>query len=84
MIKSNRELISTREAAELLACTQGRIRQLVLGDPPELWSDHLGNNLVVDRKEVLARKDRYEKLRRKGSVPGPSPKGFQPDAKKSA
>lgn len=83
-IKTDRTLISTAEAAELLGVTQGRIRQLVLpgshGEAPVFWSDHVGSKiLVVDRKEVVAYGRKMQRLRDKGEVRGQAPGGFKKD-----
>ena len=81
-IKTDRTLISTAEAAELLGVTQGRIRQLVLpgshGEAPVFWSDHVGSKiLVVDRAEVVAYGRKMQRLRDRGQVRGQAPGGFK-------
>jgi len=83
-IKTNRTLISTVEAAEILGVSQGRVRQLVLpgskGRPPKLWSDHLGPKIiVVDKKEVERLATEMQRRRSEGRVCGPKPLGFKPD-----
>lgn len=50
-LKPDRNLCSTREAAEIYGCTMGRIRQLALAG--ELWCGHLHDRaLVYDLDEV--------------------------------
>ena len=83
-IKTQRTLISTAEAAEILGVTQGRVRQLVLpgphGEPPVLWSEHLGSKiLVVDMAEVKRYNQKMERLRAEGKIRGAAPGGFKPD-----
>lgn len=83
-IKTQRTLISTVEAAEILGVSQGRVRQLVLpgskGQPPKLWSDHLGPKIiVVDKKEVERLAQEMQRRRDEGRVCGPKPLGFKRD-----
>ena len=83
-IQTERSLISTAEAAEILGVTQGRVRQLVLPQPkgkePVLWSTHLGSKiLVVDEAEVRQYAKRMNKLRSEGKVRGAAPQGFKKD-----
>lgn len=83
-LRTNRQLIGTREAAEILQVSQGRIRQLVLpqgkDQKPVLWSGHVGvHTLVVDLAEVQAYAADLEERRKQGKVRGPAPQGFRPD-----
>ena len=83
-VRTTRTLIGTREAAQILGVTQGRIRQLTLpsstGAKAILWSDHIGaKTVVVDKAEVEAYGEDLNERRLAGHVPGPKPKGFQPD-----
>ena len=83
-IKTQRTLISTAEAAEILGVTQGRVRQMVLpgphGEEPVLWSEHLGQKiLVVDEAEVKKHAKKMQRLRDQGQVRGAAPGGFKPD-----
>jgi len=83
-IKTTRTIISTVEAAEILGVSQGRVRQLVLpgsrGQPPKLWSAHLGPKIIVlDEGEVIRLAKKMQRLRDQGRVCGPEPLGFKPD-----
>ncbi len=83
-IKTSRSLISTQQAAQILGVSQGRVRQLVLpgphGEPPVLWSQHLGQKiLVVDEAEVKRYGKKMERLRAEGKVRGAAPQGYKPD-----
>lgn len=83
-IRTERSLISTAEAAEILGVSQGRVRQMVLpqknGEDPVLWSRHLGSKiLVVDEAEVRKHAKRMNKLRAEGKIRGASPGGFKKD-----
>lgn len=83
-MRTTRDLIGTRQAAEILGVTQGRIRQLILpgagGARPVLWSEHVGMRaVVVDRREVEALAAEYEARRAAGGMPGPKPGGFKSD-----
>jgi transposase len=80
----NRTLCSCREAAEILGCTMGRVRQLCRkperGGPPLLWSQKFGARaLVLDLDEVKRLAKVRRKARDSGLTPGPAPGGFQPD-----
>lgn len=73
-----RTLISCREAAEILGCTMGRIRQMARKS--QLWSSRLGaRSLVLDRDEVKRLATLRQKARDAGAMPGPQPGGFSPD-----
>ena len=79
-----RTLCSCREAAEILGCTMGRVRQLCRkpagGGEPSLWSQKFGaRSLVLDLDEVKRLAKARRKARDAGLSPGPAPKGFQPD-----
>jgi len=80
----NRTLCSCREAAEILGCTMGRVRQLCRkperGGPALLWSQKFGARaLVLDLDEVKRLAKVRRKARDSGLTPGPAPGGFQPD-----
>lgn len=73
-----RTLISCREAAEILGCTMGRIRQLARNS--QIWSRRLGaRSLVFDRDEVKRLATLRQKARDAGALPGRHPSGFSPD-----
>ena len=79
-----RTLISCREAAVILGCTMGRVRQLCRkpegGGDPALWSKKLGARaLVLDLDEVKALANARRKARDAGIQRGPAPRGFRPD-----
>jgi hypothetical protein len=81
----NRTLCSCREAAEILGCTMGRVRQLCRKQPdgsaPVLWSKKLGPRaLVLDEDQVKKFAKARQKARDAGIVPGAGPGGFCPDA----
>ena len=83
-MKTKRSLITTQQAAKILDVTQGRVRQLVLpgpkGQPPVLWSTHMGMKLiVVDEAEVRKHGAKMKKLRDAGKVRGSMPKGYKRD-----
>lgn len=83
-MKTKRSLITTQQAAEILDVSQGRVRQLVLpgskGQPPVLWSTHMGMKLlVVDEDEVRKHGAKMKKLREAGKVRGSVPKGYKRD-----
>jgi len=79
-----RTLCTCREAAEILGCTMGRIRQLCrpqTDGQPALWSTKLTDRaLVLDLDEVKNLAKSRRKARDAGSVRGALPKGFQPDS----
>ena len=57
-LPKGKTLVSTREAAEILGVTMGRIRQLARlpEDEGGLWSFHVTpNTLVLDKAQVLKR-----------------------------
>lgn len=79
-----RTLISCREAAEILGCTMGRVRQMCRpqegSGEPLLWSKKLGARaLVLDADEVKRLAKARQKARDAGIQRGPAPGGFQPD-----
>jgi len=79
-----RTLCSCREAAELLGCTMGRVRQLcrkpVDGGEPVLWSKKLTERaLALDLAQVKRLAAARQKARDAGIVPGAKPGGFSPD-----
>ena len=83
-IKTNRTLISTAEAAEILGVTQGRVRQLVLpgpqGQQPVLWFCYLGTKILcLDKSEVTAYGRDMQKRRDAGKVRGQAPGGYKRD-----
>ena len=79
-----RELVGTAEAAEILGCTMGRVRQMCRqpegGGEPQLWSSKFNNRaLVLDLEQVKRLAKARQKARDAGISPGPAPGGFQPD-----
>ena len=73
-----RTLISCREAAEILGCTMGRIRQLARNK--QVWSKrHGARSLVLDRDELKRLASLRQKARDAGAMPGPPAGGFSPD-----
>jgi hypothetical protein len=79
-----RTLCSCREAAEILGCTMGRVRQMCRppenGGEPLLWSSKFNDRaLVLDLDEVKRVAKARQKARDAGIAPGPKPGGFQPD-----
>lgn len=79
-----RTLCSCREAAEILDCTMGRVRQMCRapegGGDPLLWSSRLGARaLVLDLNEVKKLAKARQKARDAGLMRGPPPGGFEPD-----
>ena len=83
-IKTQRTLISTVEAAKILDVSQGRVRQLVLpgpkGQPPKLWSDHLGPKIIVlDKREVEKLAKEMQRRRDEGRFFGHKPLVFKQD-----
>jgi hypothetical protein len=80
----SRTLCTCREAAEILDCTMGRVRQLCRkpkgGGDPALWSRKLtGRALVLDLDEVKRLAKARQKARDAGIQRGPAPGGFSPD-----
>jgi transposase len=79
-----RTLCSCREAAEILGCTMGRVRQLCRKkkgeDEPELWSRKLtGRALALDLEQVKRLAKVRQRARDAGIVRGARPGGFSPD-----
>lgn len=79
-----RILCTCREAAEIIGCTMGRVRQLCRagadGGQPVLWSHKLtGRALVLDLAQVKKFAKDRRLARDAGSVRGAPPGGFQPD-----
>lgn len=79
-----RTLCSCREAAELLGCTMGRVRQLCRkpedGGEPVLWSKKLTDRaLALDLSQVKRLAAARQKARDAGIVRGAKPGGFSPD-----
>jgi hypothetical protein len=79
-----RTLCSCREAATVLGCTMGRVRQLCRapegGGDPVLWSAKVGARaLVLDLEQVKRLAVARQKARDAGIQRGPAPGGFQPD-----
>ena len=57
-LPKDRTLISTREAAEILGLSMGRMRQLARAGEDEggLWSHHVTpNTLVFDKAQIVKR-----------------------------
>ena len=75
MIKTQRVLIGTREAAKILGCSQPRVRQLVASGG--VWSQTVGTLLMLDRDDVKARAEELSALRLAGKARGPNPRGFR-------
>ena len=78
----NRTLCSCREAAEVLGCTMGRVRQMCRADGGDalLWSAKFGKrSLVLDLEQVKKLAKARQKARDAGIARGPAPGGFQPD-----
>jgi hypothetical protein len=78
-----RTLCTCREAAKILDCTMGRVRQLCrkpkTGDPV-LWSAKFNDRaLVLDLDEVKRLAKARQKARDAGILPGARPGGFEPD-----
>ena len=83
-IKTQRTLISTAEAAEILGVTQGRVRQMVLpgphGEEPVFWHGYIGTKILcLDEAEVKKHAKKMQRLRDKGEVRGQAPGGFKKD-----
>jgi len=79
-----RTLCTCREAAEILGCTMGRVRQMCRqhegGGEPQLWSSKFNNRaLVLDLEQVKRLAKARQKARDAGISPGPAPGGFRPD-----
>jgi len=60
--------LTTKQAAEILGVSAGRIRQMVLDGTLE--AEHFGQNLAIDPASVEAAKARK-------TVPGPAPKAVK-------
>jgi hypothetical protein len=80
----SRTLCTCREAAEILGCTMGRVRQMCRkpkgGGEPTLWSRKLtGRALVLDLDEVKRLAKVRQKARDAGVQRGAAPGGFSPD-----
>jgi hypothetical protein len=70
--------ISTRQAAQILGCTQANVRKLVREERIQSWL--LSTRLsVVSQEEVEAFRDRTVAARKIGKAKGPPRGGFQPD-----
>ena len=79
-----RTLCTCREAAEILGCTMGRVRQMCRtpegGGEPTLWSSKLTDRaLVLDLEQVQKLAKARQKARDAGIAKGPAPGGFSPD-----
>jgi hypothetical protein len=80
-----RTLCSCREAARVLGCTMGRVRQMCRepegGGEPTLWSAKINErSLVLDLDQVKRLAAARQKARDAGTQPGPPPGGFSPDS----
>lgn len=80
-----RTLCTCREAAEIIGCTMGRVRQLCRpaadGSDPVLWSHKLTDRaLVLDLAQVKKFAQQRQRARDAGTVRGATPGGFQPDS----
>lgn len=72
--------ITSRDAAEILECSMGHVRNLALKAKLKSWK--LGSRFVVfDLQEVKTYKKSMEQWRRAGHR-GKAPGGFKPDASK--
>jgi hypothetical protein len=70
--------ISTRQAAQILGCTQANVRKLVREERIQSWL--LSTRLsVVSQEEVEAFRDRTVAARKIGKAKGPPRGGFRPD-----
>ena len=78
MIKSNRTLIGTAAAAKILGCSQPRVRQMVSSG--KVWSESVGNLLLLDENEIKKLASEMKRQRAEGSVCGPKPGGFRSDS----
>lgn len=70
-LKTNRKLISTREAAQILGISMGRLRRMALDGM--LWSEHMAANArVFDEAEIkqLSKVPRVTGRKRGGFRPG--------------
>lgn len=79
-----RTLCSCREAARVLDCTMGRVRQMCRkpegGGDPVLWSAKINErSLVLDLEQVKRLAAARQKARDAGIQRGPRPGGFSPD-----
>jgi excisionase family DNA binding protein len=77
MIRTQRVLIGTREAAKILGCSQPRVRQLVAAG--SVWSETVGTLLMLDGDEVKSRAAELSAMRQAGKARGPKPSGFRPN-----
>lgn len=76
------DVVTTQQAAKILDCSQGRVRQLVIPDRHgqiALWSCHVGSVLLLQRTEVEKHAAKMRQLRRDGKVRGAAPKGYKRD-----
>ena len=70
--------ISTRQAAQILGCTQANVRKMVREERIQSWL--LSTRLsVVSQDEVEAYRDRTAAARKIGRAKGPPRGGFRPD-----
>ena len=70
-----RKVCSCREAAKLLGCTMGRVRQLVVRK--KVWSEHVTERaLVLDREEIARLAKNMATARATGKLRGTPPGGF--------
>lgn len=76
MIRTNRTLIGTREAAKVLGISQPRVRQLIAGGA--LWSEAVGTLRLVDLAQVEKLAESMASQRQAGTAKGPAPRGFRP------
>lgn len=71
-------VILTRQAAKILNCSQGHVRNLVLTG--KLRAAKLGDRaMAFYESEVRAYAESQAKARAAGTARGPAPLGFQPD-----
>ena len=77
-IKTNRRLCSTREAAQALGVTMGRVRQMLLAGT--IWSAKISDKATVcDADEIERIAKQRAKARAGGHMTGPPPGGFKAD-----
>jgi hypothetical protein len=55
------EIISTKEASEIMGITQGYLRTLILAGEFKSWEyKKVGKSIVLLKNRVLARKDKFK------------------------
>jgi len=56
MLESNQQFVSVPEAATILRVTEGRVRQLLLADPPQLRGVKINQRAWVIPKSEIDRR----------------------------